>query len=172
VDFEPIAISHEGAGEGSSNLESLMAGCANPRERAERALGLLCDGDPPTRGHLLLCTAEGLALVASNTACESVTQIVSFASSCLERESQAGTMETGALSAVSLGTLAGDFRSHDGIDYEVVLIAATVSGTFSIAGVALLSKAGAPLVRNSARLAEAIARTLITSGDAISVVAA
>jgi hypothetical protein len=172
VDFEPIAVSHEGAGDGSSNLESLMDGCANPRERAERALGLLCDGDPPTRGHLLLRTAEGLALVASNTACESVTQVVSFASSCLERESQAGTMETGALSAVSLGTLAGDFRSQDGIDYEVVLIAATVSGTFSIAGVALLSKAGAPFVRNSARLAEAIARTLITSGDAISVVAA
>jgi hypothetical protein len=175
VEFEPIAIGRDGgAGEGrsSDDLETLMAGCANARERAERALGLLCDGDPPTRGHLLLCTPEGLRLVASNTACESVTQIVSFASSCLERESQASTMETGALSSVSLGTLAAEWRDDAGVDYEVVLLGTTISGTFSIGGIALLAKLGAPLARNSARLAEAIARTLITSGDATSVVAA
>jgi hypothetical protein len=47
----------------------------------------------------------------------------------------------------------------------------TEAGTFSIGGVALLAKGAAMLVRNP-RLVEAIARTLITSGDATSVVAA
>jgi hypothetical protein len=81
-------------------------------------------------------------------------------------------METGALSSVSLGTLAAEWRDDAGVDYEVVLLGTTISGTFSIGGIALLAKLGAPLARNSARLAEAIARTLITSGDATSVVAA
>jgi hypothetical protein len=174
VEFDPAAAGDQEShshGRSTGDLESLMADCTNARERAERALGLLCDGDPPTRGHLLLCTAEGLALVASNTACNSVTEIVSFASGCLERESQASSMETGALSSLSVGTLSAEWRDREGADYEVVLLAASVSGTFSIGGVVLLAKGDAMLVRNP-RLVEAIARTLITSGDAISVVAA
>jgi hypothetical protein len=100
--------------------------------------------DPPTQGHLLVSTIEGLALVASNTPSTSIGEIVSFASSCLDREARAGSMETGALSSASLGTLSAEWRDSEGTDYETVLLATTISGTFSIGGIALLAKSGEP----------------------------
>jgi len=156
----------------TEDLSNLIDGCDNPGERAERALGLLCDGDPPTRGHLLVCKADGLSLVASNTPCASVSEIVSFASSCLERENEASSMETGALSSVSLGTVSAEWRDHVGTEYEIVLLATTLSDTFCISGVALLERSGAPRAGKLAPLAEAVARALIRSGDAVTVAAA
>src|SRR5262249_27111249 len=44
----------------SEDLTTLLAGCQDPREPAELALGLLSDGDPPTRGHLLGARNAGL----------------------------------------------------------------------------------------------------------------
>ncbi len=156
----------------SPEITHLMAGCANGRERAERALGLLCDGEPPTRGHLLLYTSAGLSVVASNTACDSVTELVSFAKDCLERESRADTMETGALLTVPLGTMSADWHDARGTAYDVVLLGATISGTFCIGGVALLMKIGGQSTRIQSSLAEMLARALINSGDATTVVAA
>ena len=73
----------------------------HPAERAERALGMLCDGDPPTRGHLLVCKVDGLKLVASNAPCSSIREIVTFATQCLEHESRTSNMETSALSSMT-----------------------------------------------------------------------
>jgi hypothetical protein len=112
-----------------------------------------------------------LALVASNTPCTSVTEIVSFASSCIERESRAATMETGALSSVDLGTLSAEWRDAEGTDYEIVLLATTESSTFCIGGIVLLAKTGEPRAGKLGPLADAIARVLIQAGDAISVAA-
>ena len=154
------------------NLTLLMTGCATARERAERALGLLCDGDPPTRGHLFLFTDDGLALVASNTPCESVTEIIGFARSCVERESEASSMATEAMLSVALGTVSAEWHDAQGRRYEPVLLAATVGGTFCIGGVALLeSGAGVPL-RNASLLADSLAQILITAGDTRTVAAA
>jgi hypothetical protein len=156
----------------SEDVTTLLAGCNDARERAELALGLLCDGDPPTRGHLLIAKNEGLLLVASNTACTSVSEIVAFASERMDRESRAGSMETNASEADTIGTPSTEWRDHEGVDYEVVLLVTSVSSGFCIAGVALLAKSGPPRAGNMGPLADAIARALITSGDAIAVDAA
>jgi hypothetical protein len=157
----------------SEELTSLLVACDSPRERAERALGLLCDGDPPTRGHLLVSGADGrLVLAASNTPCSSVTEIVAFASSCIQRERSADTLETGALSSLSLGTASAEWRDEEGSDYEIVLLSTMLSDTFCIGGVALLAKSGAPRAGMLGPLAGAIAKALIVSGDAVSVAAA
>jgi hypothetical protein len=175
VDASSAEVRHalrEAAWSSNTDLALLIAEGENPRERAERALGLLCDGDPPTRGHLLVTREGGLVLAASNTPCTSMTEIVAFATACLDRESQANNMETGAIPADALGTLSAEWRDTEGTDYEIVLLATTISDTFCIGGVALLAKRGEPRAGRLATLADAIARTLITSGDAISVAAA
>jgi hypothetical protein len=154
------------------DLTSLIAACESARERAERALGLLCDGDPPTRGHLLLSGPDGLVIAASNTPYSSASEIVSFASGCLERERSADSIETGALSSLSLGTLSGNWRDTEGTDYEVVLLATTLSENFCVAGIALLARSSEPRAGTLGSLSGAIARALITAGDAVSVAAA
>jgi hypothetical protein len=156
----------------SDDMTSLLAGCQDPRERAELALGLLCDGDPPTRGHLLVSKAEGLVLVASNTPCTSVSEVVSFASDRLERESLAGSMETNASASLTMGPPWTEWRDPEGIDYEVVLLTTNALDVFRIAGVALLAKSGPPRASHLGPLAGAIAQVLIESGDAIGVEAA
>jgi hypothetical protein len=174
VEAAPVGVQATSA-EGtrrSEDLTDLIAACDNPRERAECALGLLCDGDPPTRGHLLVATENGFALVASNTPCASVSEIVAFASDCVEREKSVNEMETAALSSVSLGTMSAEWRDAEGTDYEVVLLMTNVSQVPCIGGVALLVRHGPPRASNLGALAESIARALITSGDAITVAAA
>src|SRR5262249_50885803 len=141
-------------------------------ERADRALALLCDGDPPTRGHLFLFTANGLALAASNTACDSVTELVAFAKSCVERERAADTMETAALHETSLRTTAGDWLDRNGNSYDTILLSAPISGSFCIAGIALLVKAPGVAAETAAAVAELVARALIDAGDVVSVAAA
>jgi hypothetical protein len=62
-------------------------------ERAGRALALLRDGDPQSRGHLFLFTPDGLTVPASTTTCDSVTELAGFARNCVECERVADTME-------------------------------------------------------------------------------
>jgi hypothetical protein len=153
-----------------ANLATAVAGCELPAERAERALGLLCDGDPPTRGHLLVCKVDGLKLVASNAPCSSIREIVSFATQCLEHESRTSNMETSALSSMTLGEPLTGWRDTEGVEYETVVLATPVNDSLCVGGIALLAKRGAPRAGRLAPLANAIARTLIASGDAVSVV--
>ena len=152
------------------DLATAVAGCEHPAERAERALGLLCEGDPPTRGHLLVCKVDGLKLVASNAPCTSVREIVSFATQILDHESRTSNMETSALSSMTLGEPSTGWRDTEGVEYETVVLATPVGDSLCVGGIALLAKRGAPRASRLAPLANAIARTLIASGDAVSVV--
>jgi hypothetical protein len=174
IDVAPVASaprSIEQTLQISEDLTTLLAACQGSRERAELALGLLCDGDPPTRGHLLVSKGDGLVLVASNTPCTSVSEIVSFASDRMDHESRAGSMETNVSASLTLAPWT-EWRDPEGTDYEVILLVTGVSEGFCIAGVALLAKSGAPRASNLGVLADAIARALIASGDAVAVDAA
>jgi tetratricopeptide (TPR) repeat protein len=153
-----------------ADLATAVAGCEHPGERAERALGLLCDGDPPTRGHLLVCKVDGLKLVASNAPCSSVREIISAATQILDHESRTSNMETSAVSSMTLGEVATGWRDTEGVEYESVVLATPVADSLCVGGIALLAKRGAPRASRLAPLANAIARTLIASGDAVSVV--
>jgi hypothetical protein len=148
---------------------TVVADGEHPAGRAERALCLLCAGDPPTRGHLLVCKVDGLKLVASNAPCSSVREIVSVASQILDHESRTSNMETSALSSMTLGEPATGWRDTEGVEYETVVLATTVANTLCVGGIALLAKRGASRAGRLAPLANAIARTLIASGDAVSV---
>jgi hypothetical protein len=165
-----VSRSREVSTQLSAGLTSLLAGCDSARERAERALGLLCDGDPPTRGHLLLLTGRGLSLVASNLPYGSASEIVAIASDCIDRESHTDDMETSALSTIQEDG-ATEYRDAEGNAYEVVLLGTMISGVFEVGGAALLVKGPKPRAPKLASLAGAIARALIDTGDAVTVAA-
>src|SRR5262249_16203236 len=76
-------VQTEGIARSPQEFTHVLSTCETANERADRALALLCDGDPPTRGHLFLFTANGLILAASNTACDSVTELTAFAKNCV-----------------------------------------------------------------------------------------
>ncbi|HVW25003.1 MAG TPA: protein kinase [Polyangiaceae bacterium] len=162
-------VSTDGVVQSTEGLTDVLSTCASAGERADRALALLCSGDPPTRGHLLLSTPNGLVLAASNTACDSVTELTSFAAQCIERERADDDMETVALHAEPFGTMTGEWRDLDGTSYEAVLLGVVISTTFCIAGIALLVRGPNAAARTGSALAEAIARALIEAGDAVGI---
>lgn len=120
----------------------------------------------------MLSTASGLTLAASNTACDSVTELTSFAKECIERERAADDMETGALHSAPLGTMTGAWQDLDGTAYEAVLLGVVISGTFCIAGIALLVRAPNVAARTGSPVTESIARALLEAGDAVGIRAA
>lgn len=168
----PVTPMEVDAQRSAAGITELLAGCTSATERAERALGLLCDGDPPTRGHLLLYTEKGLELVASNVPTDCASEIVAFAKECLDRETHADAVETGALDSVALGTMSAEWQDTRGNFYDIVLLGATIGGAFRIGGIALLAKLDVQTVRSSSGLAEALAKALILAGDASSIAAA
>jgi hypothetical protein len=101
-----------------------------------------------------------------------VTEIVSFARDCLDRETRADLVETGALLSIPLGTMSAEWQDARGNFYDTVLLGATIDGVFRIGGIALLAKLDVQTVRSPNGLAEALATALISAGDASSVAAA
>jgi hypothetical protein len=79
-------------------------------------------------------------------------------------------METSAFSSMTLGEPLTGWRDAEGVEYETVVLATPVNDSLCVGGIALLAKRGAPRAGRLASLANAIARTLIVSGDAVSVV--
>lgn len=142
-------------------VTTAMAGCSGPRERAERALALLCDGDPPVRGHLFLISEHGLTRVASNVDCGSTTDLETFAEGVMNADIVADHDRTTALESVSEF---GRWRDANGLHYGALLLGAMIDGNYLIGGIAVLS-GGSSRLATIAPLAEAITRTLIGAGD-------
>jgi hypothetical protein len=157
----------DGVVDSTLGLTDRLSACSSAGERADRALALLCGGDPPTRGHLLLSTPSGLAIAASNTECDSVAELTSFARQCIERERADSDLETVALHSEPPGTVTGEWRDLDGTSYEAVVLGVVISSKFCIAGIALLVRAPSVAGRTGSAVAESIARALIEVGDAV-----
>lgn len=58
----------DGIGRSTHGLTDVLSACVSASERAGRALALLCDGDPPTRGHLFLFTRCGAGVAEGGAA--------------------------------------------------------------------------------------------------------
>ena len=140
-----------------------MAGCSGARERAERALALLCDGDPPVRGHLFLITEAGLTCVASNAECGSPAGLTAFAQGALDSDAESDDSHTGAfeLDTVEHG---GTYQDGQGTRYGALLLGTMIDGEYVIGGIAVLAGSSGRLA-SVAGLAESLARTLIDAGD-------
>jgi hypothetical protein len=155
-------------------LTTALSGCAEAGERARRALALLCDGQPPARGHLFLFKEAGLALVASNVPSSVPPELVAFAQRYIESEMRVEGTETLAFATNSLEreVLTHHFQDTAGTRYSAVILAAPVGNCVEFAGVAVVSDGEEDYPFKVRPLADALARLLIESGDARGVRAA
>jgi tetratricopeptide (TPR) repeat protein len=157
----------------TSNLRdratTVIAGCNDREERVRRALDLLCEGDPPSRGHLFLTTEGGIELAASNMVPEGITELLAFARGRIAMETTSVNTVTAAFEVQSTGYT---WRSAEGAAYDAVLLAAPLSDGLRLAGVAMLVHDECRAREGFGDLAEAVARALLESGDAVGVRAA
>jgi hypothetical protein len=151
-------------------VTTALAGCNGTRERARRALELLCEGTPPLRGHLLLVTETGLSLAASNTTLDSHTDLVAFAQETIEADLEGADAKSTALEEdVVYETRL--WRDAEGNPYNAVVLSTFLGSSCKIGGVAVLTSDRTRL-GEIAPLAEALARMLIEAGDTRAIPAA
>jgi hypothetical protein len=144
-----------------------MTGCGDSDDRARRALGLLCDDEPPRRGHLFLFTRRGLTFVASNTGGNPVPDVVAVAERCAEHEiDQAGaTLVGGGDTRLDSMPAPATFRDASGVLHRAITLGLVSDGTYHVAGVAVVTDPGTASSFPAERLASTIARRLVVSGD-------
>jgi len=155
-------------------ITTALAGCTDAEERSRRALGLLCDGDPPNRGHLFLLSDRGLVLAASNTVCDFPAELNAFANACIEDEVQKESAMTAVLDTGAFES-ALDFsqwRDPSGRRHQVVPLGVTMDNAFHVVGVAVFEDEHGRGPGDVRRVAEALAKHLVESGDVRSICAA
>jgi hypothetical protein len=155
-------------------VTTALSGCAEPGERARRALALLCDGEPPARGHLFLFKEAGLTLAASNVPSDVASDLIAFAQHYIDSEMIMEADETAALPTNAPQDAVPTHHWHDtsGTRYGAVLLAAPLEDSSQFAGVAIVSDEAGDWSLKVGPIANAVARVLIESGDARGVRAA
>ncbi|MEY4582591.1 MAG: hypothetical protein RL701_7294, partial [Pseudomonadota bacterium] len=147
-----------------------FAGCDDREERALRALSLLCDGEPPSRGHLFLITQTGLTLVASNASQAHIAQLSQFANKRFVLETaETKTMTAIAPSPTDFQTYGSPWQDRDGTRYLATLLAAPFSDGSRVAGIAMLTDDGSPRPKGFAKLVVTVTHALLEAGDALGV---
>ncbi|HEX4337035.1 MAG TPA: serine/threonine-protein kinase [Polyangiaceae bacterium] len=168
VEASLIPLSHVDTGIGNSSRESVtsaMAECMDRHTRARRALSLLCDGDPPHRGHLFLVGEAGLELVASNDEVTDAPALLTFAQGRLEAEVDTEHMVTAAFETAAEPSAALSWQAPDGESFTTALLITQQGSAMVIAGLLVLSDRGTRR-RDFDDLMAAVARAVIESGDA------
>jgi hypothetical protein len=162
------ALGPEARGTDSSASESVtsaMADCSDRRARAERALALLCDGDPPRRGHLFYIGDTGLELVASNEMVASPSSLTAFAQDRIDVETGPSETMTAAMDTPGDPSVPLTWHASDGATFTTVLLASQVRSSVVIAGVLVLAEQGMR-PRDFDEIASAVARVALETGDA------
>jgi hypothetical protein len=151
-----------------SRVTTAMAGCEDSAERAQRALGVLCNGKVLNRGHLFLFTRDALTLAASNTPCQQPRELTLFARNYLESElEEADLTQTSADLDVTLDTdeRPGAWQDLDGTQYVSLILRAEVERGSRIVGIAMLTGLDEAERVALLPLSTALAKKLFESGD-------
>jgi hypothetical protein len=150
----------------TAHVSSVLTGCSDASERAQRVLALLCHKGPSTRGFLFLLGSEGLTLRASNAVCHAPALRDAFAQSYLDlelKDSDLTLTEVEVTAMLNAGSANGVFLDQDGARYRAHLLAAELEGCVQIVGIAMLTQdAAASAIQ---RMAIEVARQLLDLGD-------
>jgi tetratricopeptide (TPR) repeat protein len=140
-------------------------------EDARRALSLLCDGDPPSRGHLFFITETGLELVASSVPDDDISEVTAYAQGRVDLEIAESSALTAMVAPGGEGAQPDDgpWQSLRGTRYDTALLATPLNDGIRVAGIAVLTDDGGRRTHGFGRLTAAVARTVLESGDALGV---
>jgi hypothetical protein len=150
---------------GWEEVTAALSACTDRRARAERALSLLIQGDPPKRGHLFFVGSAGLELVASSEPPEDVEALARFAQERLDAELDPDETVTGFLDTSSVPSIELTWHSQDGSVFTTVLLATPESGNVLITGVLVIADSGQRR-RHFDDVVASVARACLSSGDA------
>jgi tetratricopeptide (TPR) repeat protein len=151
-----------------SRVTTAMAGCEDSAERAQRALGVLCNGKVLNRGHLFLFGREGLSLVASSIQCRKPHELTQFARSYIETERSPSDLTQTSLDmdlTMEDSSQPGSWEDADGTQYCSIVLRDGVDIESRIVGIAMLTAIDAAERAALIPLATALAKSLVESGD-------
>lgn len=163
-----LTTSNWGSAQASASVvRTRLEGAANRRERAQRALALLCEAHAASSGHLYLSTPSGLELAASFGAGEPAPElqqhVTRYVHEQLDADDHATVIEPEGTCSRGAGQC--DVR---GLPYVTVLLLAEVEGVRLCAGAAVLETgARAFEPRRGHALHEALGDHLLREGDAL-----
>jgi len=151
-----------------TQLTSVLVGCDNPRERAERTLMLLLRASGCSEGFLYLVAEHGPQLCAQAGPNEAPLGLPLAVSDCISAELQARDLHTGSLEIDGTDAIEATHMVWDGAQgerHQLVVLSHRLPMGFAITGVAaLLLEPGASFVHPGA-LAAHLSRLTLDAGD-------
>jgi tetratricopeptide (TPR) repeat protein len=172
-ELETTRVEQARDGSLTSIVSSALEGAQPVRERAERALRLLCGEKARFEAHLYLYGESGLSLVASREAAFAPEGLRQHLSDYLFRELHACDGET-IVSTDLTNPLSGApaaFLDERGRRYAPICLVATIAGRARYAGVAVLVDPEHHDHQMAMNLASALGAHLMDIGDAVGIAA-
>jgi hypothetical protein len=149
-------------------VSETLRGAADGKERAARALALLCERHDAVSGRLYAVSDGGLTEVAATRSEPLPSGLTEFLSDYLEGELQVDDMETADISETALHSpRSSSFIDSNGVGHRAMLLVATANGNPRYVAIAALVCGGTEVLDSS--LGAAIAMRLLSAGDATGV---
>jgi hypothetical protein len=150
----------------SASVVETMVGARDHRQRAERALHLLCDARRASAGHLYLCTASGIACAASEGAPEPPPELRAFLERYLRLDEDACDSKTVVETDLEAGrtNLSTSFCDDRGAVHRPLLLNGLSEGAACPIGIVSFIDGPQPQPVDPA-LCSAIAAYLLDAGD-------
>jgi len=148
-----------------TQLTSVLVGCNQPRERAERALSLLLRRSGCESGYLYLIGDHGPELVAQAGPTEPPLGLPSIVSEFVDAELHERELATRSLENEDVPANNSLWPNANGDQHQLVLLSHQMSEGFAVSGVAaLVVRAGAPFTHPGS-LASHLSRLVFDAGD-------
>jgi tetratricopeptide (TPR) repeat protein len=150
-------------------VSEALGSASTAKERAERAVKLVCDERGARTGHLYLLGDHGLALVASHGEVGPPDGLLEYIRAYFGRLVSEDAEATAALTGTQVASMVsgGDsFRDAGGTEYRGVLLTSSVGASTRHVGAAALVAGEAPASLGGAKLISSLSTYLLEAGDA------
>lgn len=147
----------------AGRVAAALSPCSDAHERAEQALGLLCEDSPQRTGYLLLTGDDGLFIAACRTPESARAEVLDFARAYID--SLLTEQDLSRTVSVTLDSPEKGFEDPSGRYFEVQALFASAESDRALVGLALLSDLELHERAQVQRLAQAIAVKLHQEGD-------
>jgi tetratricopeptide (TPR) repeat protein len=144
-----------------------LAGAHSVRERAQRALALLCETGVARSGHLYLHTEAGLELVASSGESRPSRELQAFVTRYVTEQLETDSHATVIDSEAAHDAVARPFVDHRGVSHRPSLLMGELDGHKLCAGAAVIeTPENASTELSTQQLLDSLGEYLLHTGDA------
>jgi hypothetical protein len=148
-----------------TQLTSLLVGCEQPSERAERSLTLLLRGSGTQTGFLFMMGDHGPQLSAQAGTREAPATLVTLVGELVASELHDHELRTGSLEQADAAQAATNLLDEHGAQYRLILLQHQLQEGFAISGAAALLIEQGATFQHPGALAAQLSRLLLDAGD-------